>query len=136
MKGLDTNVLLRFLIQDDKVQGPAASAYLRRTCTADDPGFVNCIVLCEIVWVLEAAYGYHRPAVADVIERILRTEELLVEDSDSAWSALANYRRTSADFADALIGRNNRAHGCDATATFDRKAATLDEFKLLTEASC
>jgi predicted nucleic-acid-binding protein len=135
VKGLDTNVLLRFLIQDDKIQGQAASAYLRRTCTADDPGFVNRIALCEIVWVLESAYGYSRSAVADVIERILRTAEFLVEDKDLAHAALTDYRRSNADFADVLMAKINRAHGCDGTATFDRKAAALDEFELLSETS-
>ena len=131
MKGLDTNVLVRFLVQDDKVQGPMAAACVLETCTPDEPCALNRIVLCELVWVLESAYGYARPSVAGVIERILRTGEFAVEDVDVAWAALAAYRDSGADFADALIGRGNRAAGCAATITFDRKAAALDDFELL-----
>lgn len=134
MKGLDTNVLVRFLVQDDKAQGAAAVAYIARHCTAAEPGFINRIVLCELVWVLESVYDYSRVIVGDAIERILRTEEFQVEDNDEARVALAIYRRTGVDFADALIGRGNRALGCSATATFDRKAASLDEFELVSEA--
>lgn len=134
MKGLDTNVLVRFLVQDDKIQGAAAEAYVSRHCTTAEPGVINRVVLCELVWVLESAYGYSRPTVADVLERILRTEEFRVEDNEDARVALASYQRTGADFADALIGRGNRAQGCNATATFDRKAAALDEFELVSEA--
>ena len=131
MKGLDTNVLARLLTQDDKVQGPAADAYVRQTCTRDSPCFINRVVLAELVWVLESAYGYPSSAVADAIERILRTEEFEVEDNDVARAALAAYRRASVDFADALIGRGNRARGCAVTATFDRKAAALEDFELV-----
>lgn len=131
MKGLDTNVLVRLLTQDDKVQGPAAEAYVRGACSRDSPCFVNRVVLAELVWVLETAYGYPPSTVAEAIERILRTEEFMVEDNDVARSALVAYRRAGADFADALIGRGNKAQGCDATATFDRKAAALEDFELV-----
>lgn len=135
MKGLDTNVLVRLLVQDDKIQGPTAEAYVRRTCTRESPCFVNRVVLCEVVWVLESYYGYSRALVADATDRILRTREFLVEDNDLARAALMDYRRSNVDFADALIAKTNRAHGCDATATFDCKAAALDEFELLTDTS-
>lgn len=129
MKGLDTNVLVRALVQDDKVQGPAAGAYMRRQCTRETPCFVNRVVLCELVWVLESVYEYSRAEIADAVDRILRTEELLVEDDEAVRYALSAYRDGGADFADALIGRCNRAQGCSVTATFDRKAAALSEFE-------
>ena len=132
MKGLDTNVLVRFLIQDDKAQGPKAAACVKEACTPEQPCVLNRIVLCELVWVLESAYGYARPIVAGVIERILRTEEFTVEDVDVAWAALAAYLDSGVDFSDALIGRGNRVNGGAATMTFDRKAAALDDFELLT----
>jgi predicted nucleic-acid-binding protein len=89
-------------------------------------------VLVELVWVLESAYGYSRAAVGDAVERILRTGEFKVEDTDVARAALVAYRRAGADFADAMIGRGNRAHGCAATATFDRQAAAMKDFELAT----
>jgi predicted nucleic-acid-binding protein len=132
VKGLDTNVLVRLLTQDDRIQGPAAEAYVRRACTRDSPCFINRVVLVELVWVLESAYGYSRAAVGDAVERILRTGEFKVEDTDVARAALVAYRRAGADFADAMIGRGNRAQGCAATATFDRQAAAMEDFELAT----
>ena len=86
------------------------------------------MVLCELVWVLESAYGYPRTTVAATLENLLRAAELEVDAADAAWPALASYRGGGADFADALIGRLNRNAGCDATATLDKAAARLDDF--------
>ncbi len=131
MKALDTNVLIRFLVQDDPAQAQAASHYLRTHCTRDQPGFINRIVLCEIVWVLESAYGYSRAQIAEVIEKLLQTSQLTIDASEAAWIALAQYAKETVDFADALIATLNKQAGCRATVTFDKKAARLPEFELL-----
>ena len=128
MIGLDTNVLVRFLVGDDPDQAARAARLIEERCTGDDPGLVDSVVLCEIVWVLEAAYGYARPLIAEVIEKMLHTAELEVANTEAVWTALRAYRTSNADFADALIGRLNRQAGCVATATFDRAAAALDDF--------
>lgn len=131
MIGLDANVLVRYLVQDDPVQARRATRLIETRCTVDMPGFVNRVVLCELAWVLESCYDCPRATVADILLRILRTTELLVEDAACAWRAVESYRRLGVDFADALVGEVNRAHGYAATATFDRKAARLDIFMAL-----
>ncbi len=128
MIGLDTNVLVRYLVEDDPRQAATAAKLIEKQCTEDDPGFVNRVVLCELVWVLESAYGYARATIAATIESLLRTAELEIDAVEVAWPALTAYRAGSADFSDALIGRLNRDAGCSATATFDKGAAKLDDF--------
>lgn len=131
MKGLDTNVLVRFLVKDDPKQAARAVSFMRGACTADAPCLVNRVVLCELEWVLESAYGYPRSTVAEVLGKILRTSELLVEDADEAWAALRAYREQGADFSDCLLARTNLSQGCDATATFDQSAGRVAGFELL-----
>ena len=130
MKGIDTNVLVRYLVQDEPEQARRASRFISNACSADDPGFINQIVLCELVWVLESAYGYPRDRVAQLIESILRTAQLKVENADNAWTALREYR-TGVDFADSLIAAVNQRAGCEETATFDRKAGRRAGFVAL-----
>lgn len=131
MKGLDTNVLVRFLVKDDRRQAATAGAFIRGHCTAESPCYINRIVLCELEWVLESAYLYSRRVVAEVIEKIMRTGEFVIEDADEAWVALGAYRDGGADFADCLLAQTNLARGCDATATFDRKAGLTNGFQPL-----
>ena len=130
MIGLDTNVLVRYVTRDDRAQAARADR-LMDGLSADNPAFVNRIVLCELAWVLGRAYRYDRPDIAAVIETILATEALVVEDSDKALAALAGYRDGEVDFADSLIGLTNLAAGCSATATFDQVAAGLESFRAL-----
>ncbi|MBI2345831.1 MAG: type II toxin-antitoxin system VapC family toxin [Deltaproteobacteria bacterium] len=131
MTGLDTNILVRYLTQDHPAESKRAAVFIERHCTREDPGWINAIVLCELVWVLESAYGYAKAAIADVLEKMLTTSQLQIEDKASAWHALDSYRRSRADFADCLIGKRNRAFGCEKTATFDRACNGLDEFLLV-----
>jgi predicted nucleic-acid-binding protein len=126
--GLNTNVLVRYLVQDDPDQAARATRFIERRCTADEPGFVNHMVLCEIVWVLESVYRLARSEVAAIVDRMLRVVAFEIEDFPLALAALQLYRDGACDFADALIGLRNRRHGCSATATFDRRAARLDAF--------
>jgi predicted nucleic-acid-binding protein len=130
MIGVDTNVLVRYVTRDEPRQAAEAERLLRR-CTAEDPAFVNDMVLCEVAWVLAAAYRYGRGAIADVIEAVLRTPSLRVVDPQRCWSALARFREGRADYADCLTGFVNRSYGCRTTATFDRDAAAMPEFELL-----
>jgi predicted nucleic-acid-binding protein len=129
--GLDTNVLVRHLVQDEKRQARLASDCIRSRCTGESPCFLSHIVLCELVWVLERAYGYGRPLIADALERILRTGQFRVEKADLAWKALRAYRTTGVDYSDCLVATTNAAAGCTETVTLDRKAARLDGLRLL-----
>jgi predicted nucleic-acid-binding protein len=128
MIGLDTNVLVRFLTMDDARQGPVASRFLK---SAGEPLFVNTIVLCELVWVLSAAYKLSKELIADAIEKLLLTEQLEIEESDLVWTALEDYRNNNVDFSDCLIGKKNEAQGCSRTVTFDRNLAKLKTFTTL-----
>ncbi len=134
MKGLDTNILVRLLVRDDPVQTAQAEAFIEQAYTAGDRCLISHAALVELAWVLRAAYGYERAQIADAIERILLTSEFHVERAEIALAAVRAYRTSGADFADCLIGKINSALGCAETATFDRNAARLPEFELLTGA--
>jgi predicted nucleic-acid-binding protein len=89
VKGIDTNVLVRYLVQDEPLQGRKAAAFITKECSADSPGLINRVVLCELVWVLETAYRYPRSQVAQALDRILRTSQFEIEDHQEAWSGFA-----------------------------------------------
>ena len=131
MIGLDTNILVRFLVADDEQQADSAKRLLQERCTAETPGFVNLIVLCELVWTLDRAYGFGQNEIAEAVDAILGDRNLRIESPQQVASALRSFRAKRADFADALIAQINSAHSCEATATFDRKAAQLDGFVLV-----
>jgi predicted nucleic-acid-binding protein len=128
MIGLDTNVIARLVVADDPEQTERAAGLINSACSHDDPGYINQIVLSELVWVLSSVFGYGRDAIADVVEDLMASTDLLIENSEIVRSALAAYTNSNADFTDALIAHANREHGCENTATFDRKAAKLDGF--------
>ena len=131
MIGLDTNVVIRYLVQDDKKQSAAATRFIEKSLTTDVPGYINHITLCEIVWVLQRCYGATKKQLRDIIEGLLTTKQLIVENVEVAWKALRAYDANSADFCDALIGQANIHSGCEHTVTFDKKAASLPGFDLL-----
>ena len=128
MIGLDTNVLARLFVDDDPAQARAARQFVAARCTPQNPGFVDRVALCELVWVLSSVHDYRRGEIAPVVEELLASEGLILEDDRAVRAALHAYTTRNIDFSDALIGEVNRARGCDATATFDRKAAKLDGF--------
>lgn len=131
MLGVDTNLLLRILTQDDPEQLETATRFLSTHCSSEEPGFVNRTVILEIVWVLERLYDeYSREQIAVAVESLLNTATLLLENSASVRDALEAYR-AGADFSDALIAAINREHGCAHTATFDAKAAKRDNHFML-----
>lgn len=131
MTGLDTNVLIRYMVQDDPTQSARAIDLIERQCTADAPGFINRIVLCEIAWVLQSVYRRRHAEIAGAVEKILSIDRFRVEDLEQAWRALHAYRSGKADFADYLLGLTNHRSGCRRTATFDRALAGEDAFSLL-----
>ncbi|NKB71660.1 MAG: PIN domain-containing protein [Candidatus Latescibacteria bacterium] len=129
MIGIDTNVLVRYIVQDDPKQTPIATAFLENNCTAEHPGRVCLLVLCELVWVLTRAYKYDSETVIGVLENLLTTAELEVEQSSLAWQALRAYRSGPAEFADCLIAHANAAAGAEYTFTFDRRAGRHGLFR-------
>lgn len=104
MIGIDTNVLVRHLVQDDPRQSRVATEVITKQCTRETPWFVNRIVLCELVWVLESAYGYSKETIVNVLDKLLRTSQLKIEDAQSEWVSFRMYQRGKADFSDCLLG--------------------------------
>jgi predicted nucleic-acid-binding protein len=131
MTGLDTNVLVRYLTQDDPVQSERANQLIEQTLLEGKSLFINHIVLCELVWVLTRAYDYPKSDVVDVIEKILLAHQFEIEDKSSVWEALNDLKTSRADFADCLIGVKNRQAGCEKTWSFDQATNVLDSFTSL-----
>jgi predicted nucleic-acid-binding protein len=130
MIALDTNVLVRFLTGDDPEQARLAGAIMAEL-TSDAPGFICREVLVELVWVLERAYRYARPEVADAIAALLAAAEIRIEDDDDLWVALLRYRDDGLGLADLRIAAAARRAGASGLVTFDRKAARISGVRLL-----
>jgi predicted nucleic-acid-binding protein len=131
MKGVDTNVLVRYLTQDDPAQSRRANAIIDEALTGGDRVHVDVVVFCELVWVLRAAYGFARAVVADTLTRLLGAAQLSLEDRDLLRQASQLYLDGSGDFADYVLALRNRAAGCDVTLTFDRGLGRSDLFQVL-----
>lgn len=121
MIALDTNVLVRFLVQDDERQARRAKALVDRVARTDDRAFVSDIVLCELVWVLGRSYRFARAEIAAVLRRLVAARQLAFDSTDRVLRALTAYERGSGDFADYMLREQARSAGCSAIATFDRK---------------
>lgn len=130
MIGLDTNVIVRFLVQDDRAQAAEASRVVDGL-TEDDPGFLSLVTVVELHWVLRRAYKVSPARCTDLVERLLDTRELRV-GQESVVRAALGVSRGGLDFADALVADLGRVAGCDHTVTFDRRAAESGEMRLLT----
>ncbi len=122
MIGLDTNVLVRYVAQDDAKQSPKATRLIE-SLTAEAPGYVGIVSVVELVWVLTSCYSSSRSEICEVLETLLRTKELVVAHADIVWKALRLFKETKADFADCLIERFADEAGCIYTTTFDQGAA-------------
>ncbi|MEZ5540219.1 MAG: type II toxin-antitoxin system VapC family toxin [Pseudomonadales bacterium] len=130
MIGLDTNILVRYLTQDDATQAKKANTLIE-SLSSDSPGFIALVSVVELVWVLEGCYDSDKKDIVTVLDTLLRTRGLVIEQADSVWQALRRFADTNSDFADCLIERCHHAAGCSHTATFDRKAAKSAGMQLL-----
>ena len=131
MTGLDTNVLVRYVTQDDRKQAAAASSVIDSAAEDGELLVIHPVVICELVWVLESAYDLSKPELAAVLEQILRTAQFEVLQKDTAWRALADYKSGRGDFSDYLIGRANSEAGAAQTVTFDKKLRRSPHFSVL-----
>ncbi|WHZ12931.1 MAG: hypothetical protein OJF60_003372 [Burkholderiaceae bacterium] len=122
MIGLDTNVLVRYIMQDDPGQSVLASRLIE-SLTVEEPGFFPLVAVTELTWVLSSSFELARAQVVSALEVLLQTKEIQVERAEVVWRALRVYRDSSADLADCLIERSAAAAGCSRTMTFDRGAA-------------
>jgi predicted nucleic-acid-binding protein len=131
MIGLDTNVLVRYMAQDDPIQSTVATNFIERRLTERDPGFISIVAMTETAWVLERAYGLSGAEIARAIERTLHTDGLIVESEQEIFTATIALSEGRGSFADALIAALGAKAGCAATVTFDRRALRLPGFELL-----
>ena len=131
MIGLDTNIIVRYIMQDDAAQAALAGTLID-SLTTDAPGFVSTVTLVEVAWVLKQSYGLSRNDIAEVIDGLLLSRQLVFQDRAEAFQALATYRSSKADYSDCLIERLGHAAGCTATYTFDKVAAQQAGMTLLT----
>jgi predicted nucleic-acid-binding protein len=130
MIGLDTNVLVRFFVQDDRAQSRKADALLQ-TLSTESPGFVSLVTLIELSWVMRSSYRMTRQELAESLESLLNSPEIVVENEPAVTQALQRFVAAKADFADALIERSGHVAGCSRTVTFDTNAARLAGMTML-----
>jgi len=128
MLGIDTNVLVRFLVRDDQNQFEKARKLLKREVSNGRRVFINQLVLLETEWVLSSRYGLAKTQMLETISGLLDAPDIQLEDEPAVEEALFIWRDANADFADCLIGARNRRLGCRATVTFDKKASKLQGF--------
>jgi predicted nucleic-acid-binding protein len=126
--GVDTNVLVRFLVRDDEAQFERARKLIKREVGAGRRIFVSQLVLLETEWVLRSRYSLSKNQIVAAISGLLDAADVQFEDEPTIEESLFNWKDTTADFADCLIGARNRRLGCRATATFDTKASKLPGF--------
>lgn len=123
MIGLDTNVLLRFLVEDDAQQSAKARQLLQRARREEADLYVPKVVLCELIWVLDRGYRLTRPRQIEILTALLRTQTLVFEDRDQVRAAVDSWARGKADFADYLIVEECVDAGCIRVASFDSTLA-------------
>jgi len=130
MIGLDTNVLVRYVAQDDAKQSPKATRLIE-SLSAEAPGYVSIVSVIELVWVLAGCYALTKEDICEVLETLLRTKEIVVANADIVWKAVRLFKMGKADFADCLIVISAKEAGCEYTASFDRDAVKHCGMKLV-----
>ena len=125
MTGLDTNVLVRYLAQDDAAQSARATRLIEQELSEREPGFIGLVVLVETCWVLRRLYGATATELRDTVRDLLGTRQLVVEQRAVVARALARLGEGAGDMADALIAEGAAEAGCSRTVTFDRQGGRL-----------
>jgi predicted nucleic-acid-binding protein len=131
MRGVDTNVLVRFLTQDDPEQARRVDSLFSRLKRTGESAYVSVVVLCELAWVLRSLYGLRRQEIHDALETLLEADRLEIEGRGIVHRAVTLYGHGSGDFADYVIGLRNRQAGCQDTLTLDRRLGQSDLFTML-----
>ncbi|MGA9377626.1 MAG: type II toxin-antitoxin system VapC family toxin [Phormidium sp.] len=128
MIGLDTNILVRYLTQDDEQQWQEAIALIKQ----NQPCFITNIVICELVWVLRGGnYGFNKDEIINTIEAMLHSSAFQFESRSTIYQALQRYKEGRADFSDYLIGAIASQAGCTETVSFDGKLKNEKGFRCL-----
>ena len=122
---------MRYLTQDDRAQAATATTEIENAAESGDKLVIQPVVLFELVWVLESAYGFKKDEIVTTIEKILRTAQCQIPDKDIVWQAFADFRAGTGDFSDYYIGRANARDGAESTLTFDKSLRTDRRFEML-----
>jgi predicted nucleic-acid-binding protein len=130
MIGLDTNVIVRYIVQDDIIQARRAAALIE-SLTDENPGFVSVVAVVEMVWVIQDCYGASKDETVAILDKLLRLRTLRLENTEVVARAVRSYAASTADFADCLIECSGRHAQCSHTATFDRKASRTAGMQLI-----
>lgn len=128
MIGVDTNILVRYFTQDDPQQSQIAEILFDQYLNKPQSIFINNIVICELIWVLDSGYNYSKAQITKTIMQILSTKEFAFEHHSLLWLSLELYESGNIDFSDALISQLNKSHQCITTYTFDKQAIKLEGF--------
>lgn len=131
MIAVDTNVLVRYITNDDNEQYILAEKLLDSYAGQERSIFINNIVLCELIWVLRRGYNYKKGQIIKTLKLLLASIEFEFENHELAFLAVIEYETTVADFSDILIGLINRNIGCSTTYSFDQNALKSKYFKKL-----
>jgi predicted nucleic-acid-binding protein len=131
LRGLDTNILVRYLTLDDPQQVAVVKVLFDEGTEKNERYHVTCIVLCELVWVLSTSYRLKRDKICSMLEALFSVRLFEVQDRDLAKKAMEEYRAGQGDYADYLIGQQNRRAGCDDTVSFDGDLAGHPGFTIL-----
>jgi len=131
MKGLDTNVLVRYLTQDDKEQAAIATREIQEAAANGEKLFIQPLVLCELAWVLETAYGFAKPDILKALEAIMRTAQFEIGEKNIVWQALGDFQHGKGDFSDYYLGRAYEKEGSGITLTFDKLLKGNPRFQVL-----
>jgi predicted nucleic-acid-binding protein len=129
LKALDTNVIVRLLINDDKVQGRRAKAVLEKAEEESERYFLSLLVILETIWVLSAVYKLNRSEVLDALELLTQMPVLEIENDGTVQELLRMGRSGNADLPDLLIGLSAKARGCETTLTFEKGLETTTLFE-------
>lgn len=128
MLGIDTNVLVRYLVRDDQPQFEKAQRLINREVRRGEPVLVSLLVLLETEWILRSRYALAKAEILAAISALLDATDLAFEDEPAVEHAIYSWNNSAADFADCLIEARNLRLGCRATATFDARALKLAGF--------
>ena len=131
MRGLDTNVLIRYLLRDDLRQAKAAKRAIEQAIAAEEPLVISLLVVLETEWVLRARIRLDKTAILGVFRQLLESREVQFENGDVIEQALYDFENSNADFADCLMVAQYRRLGCTTMLTFDAKAARVPGGELL-----
>lgn len=130
MIGLDTNIIVRYLTQDDPVQSRRAEEIIEHTLSEDNPGFISLVTIAETAWVLERTYHQSNREIVRSIEMMLQADSLLIQNEQEVFTAMVALKIGAGTFADALIAALGQWAECASTLTFDKRASRIRGFEL------